>query len=67
MVVEILELRLFFLPEKPEMSPGEWCQLSMVVLWRVFIIVDVCFVRSTYYKNVPTQCLNLLSLNLTKE
>ena len=25
MVVEILVLRLFFPPEKPEMSPGEWC------------------------------------------
>ncbi len=49
------------------MSPGEWCQLSVVVLWGVFIIVDVCFVRSTYDKNVRAQCLNLLSLNLTKE
>jgi hypothetical protein len=31
------------------------------------IIVDECFGRSTYSKNVPAQCLNLLSLNLTKE
>jgi len=31
------------------------------------IIVDECFGRSTYAKNVPAQCLNILSLNLTKE
>jgi hypothetical protein len=32
------------------------------------IIVDERFGGSTcYYKNVPAQCLNLLSLNLTKE
>jgi len=31
------------------------------------IIVDECFGRSIYSKNVPVQCLNLLSLNLTKE
>jgi hypothetical protein len=31
------------------------------------IMVNECFGRSTYYKNVPAQCLNILSLNLTKE
>jgi hypothetical protein len=31
------------------------------------IIVDECFGRSTYAKNLPAQCLNILSLNLTKE
>jgi len=31
------------------------------------IIVVECFDRSAYSKNVPAQCLNLLSLNLTKE
>jgi hypothetical protein len=32
-----------------------------------FIIVEECFGRSTYAKNVLAQCLNILSLNLTKE
>ena len=31
------------------------------------IIVDECFGRSTYTKNVLAQCLNLLSLNFKKE
>jgi hypothetical protein len=31
------------------------------------LMVDECFGRSTYSKNVPAQFLDLLSLNLTKE
>ena len=30
-------------------------------------MVDECFGHSTYYKNVPAQCLKVLSLTLTKE
>jgi hypothetical protein len=29
------------------------------------IMVDECLCRSNYYKNVPAQCLNILSLYLT--
>jgi len=48
---------------------GYRCRFEVAPLYYggFVIIVDELFGRSTYSKNVPAQCLNLLSLNLTKE
>ena len=46
---------------------GYCCQFGVTPLYYggFVIIVNVCFGRSTYYKNVhPAHCRNLLSLNL---
>jgi len=48
---------------------GYCCRFEVALLYYggFVIIVDECFGRSTYSKNVPAHCLNLLSLNLTKD